>query len=384
MTRLEDLIYSLATVIICYHDSQGFNPLVREATLEEQLRKSREKAKQLILAKSPTFDKSLEALIEECTQSYPLRKPLLFYIAEQIKFLKSLQNRDKSFSSETLVGYKGEITRMLIDFRNLLVTVKSKTYDVKYCAITPENGETPPNKIISLSGLKNDAMFGALLCRSGDLLKDEVLKKFNIIVDVTKDSAVKEPTPEILEQSDIFCNEHQNALLVPELLLKNTLLQEQIGTRDRTITEVLQPKLDEAASKIMEQTATIESLNQQLKEAESKPTIQSQSSEALALAEEHIKALALAEERIKALEIAQQKQEEIIQAQKETISKHETQELCARLRLSPYSNSFFGIATANFLAQQVQKGRASTDTLSETGTKTQAITSPSPFSTTVE
>ena len=181
MTRLEDLIYSLATVIVGYHDSQGINKLVTEKDKAIRLEKTRAIAIQIIKATSPTFDERLKSLITECTDGYPLRKPFLHYLLNQLMFLHSAQSRLNSFDKDSFNLYTAEMAKMLTDFQNLITTPKSSTIDkIKYCAIPSEKVKESGNTTITLSGLKNDSYYGGEFCNSGELLHDEVLQRLNI------------------------------------------------------------------------------------------------------------------------------------------------------------------------------------------------------------
>ncbi len=403
MTRLEDLIYSLATVIVAYHDSQGIKKLITEKDKTIRLEKTRAKAIEIINTKSPTFEEYLKYLIKECTDDYPLRKPFLHYILNQLMFLSALQSKTNSFSPTLLVACKEEMASLLKDFKRLLTTGKSGTLEVRYCVLPTEETKTSSNKLITLSGLENDAYYGNKFCNSGDLLHDEVLQRLNITT-TTPDELITALAHDI-------CSGIQNSLLVPELVVKNLKAEEVVTTtkellRQKTeeadvqlnkvlelesrkvileetvaaTKEELRLKSEQTETEIREKAATIESLTAQLREVESRATAPSQSAEALALK------LAEAEERIKAFEIAQKKQEETTQTQKETISRLENPDLNKRIPgfVPPYSSAFFALTTANLLAQKLKKEGTPTETSSETRTQSQNPRTLSPYSSTIE
>ncbi|CEG56441.1 hypothetical protein [Legionella fallonii] len=340
MTRLEDLIYSLAALIVTYHDTQGTNVLVTETIPQARLNKSRGIATLIMKAEEPSYDKRLTELIKECTDTYRLRRPLLFYILHQIKFLNLMQSQQKSFGDSQLIKYKEQIKNMLSDFQQLIITGKSKTLNVRYCELTPEGTNTPP-KEVSLPGLKNDAYYGPSLCNSGELLKDEVLLRLNVTVHTSQE--------EIAALAEDLCTGHENALSVPELRATNVKLQEQITGLETTIKEDLKPKIEQANATIREQAQTIESLTDQLRQTESKPIEPSRTAETLALKLEE------AEARIRALEKTASENEETIQKQKVTITRLEKQNGNKPLTTFGTYGPFFSAMYAQRLLTQKQE-----------------------------
>jgi hypothetical protein len=205
MTGLKDLLYSLTTVIIRYHDAQArVKKLISESDEELTKRNSRALAKIIIDDDSVDFKTRLDALIKECPLNQPDRKPFLIFLLNEIISIKSLLNQKKPFDSAQFEEFKKQISKLFIDFNNLLSTPKSSA-----CKITHNKTELAPEAICTLSGLVNDGWSGGDLCNSGIFLKDEVLERFHVSL-ISSHS-------EIVEISAQICSEHQNALLVDEL-----------------------------------------------------------------------------------------------------------------------------------------------------------------------
>lgn len=241
MTRLEELLYTLTSVIIRYHDSQPkvLNKLIVESNPILLRRKALALAKEIIQDKDVECKGRLEELIQNCTKGYPDRKPFLYFILNEVLFLKSMLDRKSSFEPSKLEEYKKQIAQLLIDLKQLMITPKSKTYEVKYTSAT-ENSETS----ISLSGVKNDGYVGGEFCNSGNLIKEEVLEALNIHIN-SKNTAECSSDEEIKALAESLCLEHQNALLVPELLEKTRILTESSQEQENELlTKTEQTKTD--------------------------------------------------------------------------------------------------------------------------------------------
>ncbi|HDL0330250.1 TPA: hypothetical protein PWK97_001508 [Legionella pneumophila] len=259
MTRLEELLYTLTSVIIRYHDSQPkvLNKLIVESNPILLRRKALALAKEIIQDKDIECKGRLEELIQNCTKGYPDRKPFLYFILNEVLFLKSMLDKKSSFEPSKLEEYKKQITQLLIDLKQLMITPKSKTYEVKYTSAT-ENSETS----ISLSGVKNDGYVGGEFCNSGNLIKEEVLEALNIHIN-SKNTAECSSDEEIKALAESLCLEHQNALLVPELLEKTRILTESSQEQEsELLTKTEQTKTDKKI--ILEQQATIQEKDKEI------------------------------------------------------------------------------------------------------------------------
>ena len=207
MTKLEELIYSLATAIVCYYDTQkGVKKLIVESDPTTLRKKSREYAIGIIL--NPKFDDQLKGLIDVCTNGYADRKHFLTFLLREISFLKMQLNKELPYNEEEIAKYQKQVTKLLIDFKQLLNTPKGKKYEVTH---------SDDNTGIDLKGMINDAYWGNHFCNSGTFLIDEVFNRFHI----TPSSSEEELT----EVAMSLCTEHQNTLLVTELQKQNLQLQ---------------------------------------------------------------------------------------------------------------------------------------------------------------
>lgn len=231
MIRLEELLYSLTTVIIRYHDSL-VSPLVSASNKTEMHLKSRELATAIINDHDQDFKLRLNEIILNCTKGYPGRRPFLSFILNEIVLINSFLNKKNSFSPEEFIEYKAQVFKLLMDFKGLLTTIKSKTHPV-----TQHKTEISPEGIIALSGCINDGYTGNEFCNSGIFLKEEVLEILNI-----KISFVEEKYREFAER---ICTEHQNALLVPELLAKLHETELARSVEQQKIIELSTPKTPE-------------------------------------------------------------------------------------------------------------------------------------------
>ncbi|HAT8591776.1 TPA: hypothetical protein JA986_03145 [Legionella pneumophila] len=259
MTRLEELLYTLTSVIIRYHDSQPkvLNKLIVESNPILLRRKALALAKEIIQDKDVECKGRLEELIQNCTKGYPDRKPFLYFILNEVLFLKSMLDKKSSFEPSKLEEYKKQIAQLLIDLKQLMITSKSKTYEVKYTSAT-ENSETS----ISLSGVKNDGYVGGEFCNSGNLIKEEVLEALNIHIN-SKNTAECSSDEEIKALAESLCLEHQNALLVPELLEKARILTESSQEQENELlTKTKQTETDKKT--ILEQQATIQEKDKEI------------------------------------------------------------------------------------------------------------------------
>lgn len=208
MTKLEELIYSLATVIIRYHDTQrGIHPLIVEIDPLLLRKKSRELAMSIMQNRDTKFDEYLKSLIENCTKGYPGRLHFLIFLLHEISFLKAQLDRKTPFNPIEFEEYEKQVAQLFKDLSQLLSTIKSKTCKVSYSALSDTNTS------IALSGLLNDAFFGNTFCNSGLLLIDEVFDRFYI--------SQSRSDQEIKALVVSLCMENQNALLANSLQSQN-------------------------------------------------------------------------------------------------------------------------------------------------------------------
>ncbi|KTD82918.1 hypothetical protein [Legionella waltersii] len=262
MTRLEDLLYSLTSIIVQYHDSQSSVTKLVEASDKSTLqKKSRDLAIDFIedRVKLKGFVKgnvhaNLEKLIKDCTNGYPDRRPFLYFILHEINFIKSIRDYKAPIDPIKLEKYKLQIAQLLINFKSLLTTPKSKMVQIKRSKIDDET-----DAVVSLSGLKSDAyLYGGEYCNSGSLVKEDVLDRLNILVGHSNE--------EIVQIVSNICAEYQNTLLVPYLQSENRRLTEE-AEKAKSESSLSSGSLKESEktiqshlSKIQELEKTIEGL----------------------------------------------------------------------------------------------------------------------------
>lgn len=260
MTRLEELLYALTSVIIRYHDSQPkvLNKLVVEKNPTLLGKKVLAYAKEIIHDENEGFKAKLEEIIQDCTsKGYTERNPFLRFILNEIVFLKSMQDRKKSFDPSQLEEYKKQIAQILLDLKQLMITPKSKTYGVTYTKTTEDY---EPN--ISLSGLKNDGYYGGEFCNSGNLINEEVLQTFNIHIN-SNDVSECSSDDELKEIASSLCLEHQNRLRVPEL----SELVHELTDHNKELRKAVRTQAEESEKdkkKILEQETTMQEKDKEI------------------------------------------------------------------------------------------------------------------------
>lgn len=258
MTRFKDLLYSLTTVLVRYHDSQsGVDKLIVESDTQQIKTKSRRHAIEIINNTSKPCDKVLDGLIMACTKNYPDRRPFLHFLRQEINFLNAMQNKSTSFEADKLEELKRQLTLLVIDFQSLLKTTKTVNYLV---TCSKENNERTPSAVqISLTGLINNSYLGNTLCNSGTILKEELFDRFSISLTWTPD--------EIGELMNAICDEHQNTLLVPEL----TKQSKQLSEKNRELIEKVSPmqqRIDELEKTLKEREDALKARDESIKNLE--------------------------------------------------------------------------------------------------------------------
>ena len=251
MARLHDLLHSLATVLILYHDTQEVKPLISEADPVILVQKTREKAEAILHEHDVPYHKCINELIKEC----PDRKPFLSYLLNEIIYVKTMLDQEEPFSHREFEEYKTQISRMFTDFRQLLSTDKTKTCGVNYSAKVDDDC-----KVISIAGLMNTTYIGKSLCKSGELLTREVMLRFNI-----SNNAKDKEIGALVED---LCLEHLNVLLIQDLKIKKAALEKENAHQKATL-DVQKIELSKIEKKGKDQDATIESLTHRLATAES-------------------------------------------------------------------------------------------------------------------
>lgn len=329
MIRLEELLYSLTTVIVRYHDSLAAKKLIIAKDKPEARLKSRDFALEIIKDKNNDFHLKLGEIIKNCTEGYPGRRPFLNFLLNELVLLHSFLNKKESFSEEDLVKYKDQVFRILMDFKGLLSTTKSKTFEV-----TQHKTEMCPGGLIALSGCINDGYTGNDLCNSGIFLKEEVLDILNISIGFSEEI--------VKEFANRICTEHQNALSVPELKTENQRLKQQMSEQEHVVEsedQTLKLKLAEQAGKLNDQDVLIRQQQEQIKQqAEQIKQQEEQAKQQLEQIKLQLEQIQQQEEKIK-------QQEELISTQRRQIGESVTKpRLVSGIGgFGLYSPSLFGL-----------------------------------------
>ncbi len=259
MTRLEELIYGLATVIVRYHDSQDNiatkDKLVTAFDLTTLKERSYERAVEII--QKSDFVPYLEGKIIACTKGYPARKEFLAFILNEICFLKEQLDRKTPFPPKELQAFQEQLTQLLIDFRQLLNIKKGVTHSV-----TENSSKGATTK--ELLGLLNDRYIGGKYCNSGQLLIDEVLSLVHMTTD-NSDIKLKNIAANI-------CKEQQNFLELESSKLKNATDESEREAQklkleaERLELETQRSELEKQKSSFAIQKSESEAENLELKE----------------------------------------------------------------------------------------------------------------------
>lgn len=211
MTKLADLLHSLAAVIICYHDAQVSDKLVNDPD-PKLINDHTKKISEILLSDPKTGFAKLNDLITRCTLNYSYRKHLLDYLLNEVIFLKNALDKKEPYASSEFLKYQANMTQMFTNLRQLLLTPKSSNFNVKY---SPVEGKEPS---ITLNGLTDNGVIYTKLCKSGELL-EELFLQFNLLRSSSKIN--------FIEKAESICQEHQNSLLNTQLDAQNKVLLEK-------------------------------------------------------------------------------------------------------------------------------------------------------------
>jgi hypothetical protein len=315
MKGLPDLFYSLIAVIIRYHDAHVSEKLIIESNYSLLTSRSRAYSPQILTNTTDKYEDTLNNLVAKCTAKYDSRKHLLYYLVNEIVFLKTLLDKKESFSSSELDQYKAVITQMLLNFKQLILTPKSATCSVKYSKIDFE--PTPP---ITLNGLVNSGYLSDSLCFSG-ILFAEVLSRFNL--------SSTSSDEEMRDIADSLCMEHQNSLLVPELEQQKKRQAKVIETEQAKITSLNKQLKDlqkEYSAKTLQLERTLAKIKELEKPSDSQPILPISSG----------------------VKIEPRTETELLDAQR-TIKEQVTVSSLRNQKFSPHSIGLFGLYNPLFL-----------------------------------
>lgn len=258
MSRLlEELINSLGTVLIRYHDFQkNVIVCVKESDQKSAAFKKAAREYAIKLLQADGFEQEFGKLNIECTKDYKQRLDFLDFIKNELTILKKLLAQEIPFSASALDEYKQKIALLFIDLKQLLNVKKSASHQVQDRRL---NGT--PLTTIALNGFIDEGYSSYIngpICFSGILIKEELLNRFNMLATTTDE--------EIIELAAGLCEEHQNALLAAKLIKIESQLSEVQATLEKTQLKLkdTQSTLEDTQSRLKEQQLKIEALETKL------------------------------------------------------------------------------------------------------------------------
>lgn len=245
MTKLEDLLYSLTTALVRYHDSQSNVKKCVNTTDQVLLRKhSRQFAIGIFNDKDTSYEDSLSSIANAIVEHYNEKGHFLAYLIHEIKFLKSLNERKNPLLPDEVEMCVNQIALLITDLRTLLNSLKETPFAVTY---NQSDNLSDTNTKVSIAGMSLSAYFGGTsYTRSGGIIKEEVFDTLNINTNPKIDS-----DDEIRILASSICNEFQNALLVKSIRIENQSLKKQLKANDSELIELraarhlLKAKVDE-------------------------------------------------------------------------------------------------------------------------------------------
>lgn len=271
MVSIKELLVYLVSAVISYHDSQNINPLITHSNPQLLIEETRKLAHHMIGQEN--LISSLQTLINECTATYPHRKPFLNYLANEIAYLHAQSNRKNFFNEKEYATFTAQMKQMFTDFIQLLKTKKSATYNVLYSKeFNPEGVKLLVP--ISLSGLSTGAYIRPEYCTAGLVLLEQVIIPCGLHSTST--------TETIASKAEETCKIHQDAILLIEtqdkLLLQkqsNQALNETLKKQQEEIKQLGEQNNDLKLStdKLTEQNTELQQSNQSLRETNTELTI---------------------------------------------------------------------------------------------------------------
>ncbi|HHF7345860.1 TPA: hypothetical protein ACPSKB_002290 [Legionella feeleii] len=222
MSRLQNLVNSLVSVILNYTDPKR----LKGHTEESLLQKSHE-----------DLIKDLTQLIKDATASYETRRTLLDYFLYELNTLKPLADKSTPLGEAELKRIETHLLALITNTQDLLKIDKTSSLPVSY-------NEEDRDATVKISGFIDGGNFYSSTCRSGQVIQrwHEGIEKLSVFpTDSLKDA------PLFL---DHIIDEHHSAILLPHLAaenrglkVENTRLSESEALAKRE-KEALQKKAD--------------------------------------------------------------------------------------------------------------------------------------------
>ncbi|KTC94956.1 hypothetical protein [Legionella feeleii] len=221
MSRLQNLVNSLVSVILNYTDPKR----LKGHTEESLLQKSHE-----------DLIKDLTQLIKDATASYETRRTLLDYFLYELNTLKPLADKSTPLGEAELKRIETHLLALITNTQDLLKIDKTSSLPVSY-------NEEDRDATVKISGFIDGGNFYSSTCRSGQVIQrwHEGIEKLSVFpADSLKDAQLF---------LDHIIDEHHSAILLPHLeeenrrlKVENTRLSESEALAKRE-KEALQEKL---------------------------------------------------------------------------------------------------------------------------------------------
>ena len=222
MSRLQNLVNSLVSVVLNYTDPKGLKGQTEESLLQKS---------------HGDLVKERTKLIEDATASYGTRRTLLDYFLYELNTLKPLVDKSTPLDEVELKRIKAHLRALITHTQGLLKIDKTSSLSVSYI-------EEDRDKTVQISGFIDAGTLYSSTCRSGQVIQrwHESIEKLSVFPD------------DNLKDAQLFLDhiidEHHHAILLPHLEEENRGLKaantrlsesEALAKREK---EALQKKAD--------------------------------------------------------------------------------------------------------------------------------------------
>ncbi|WP_019217364.1 hypothetical protein [Legionella tunisiensis] len=199
MSRLQNLVNSLVTVVLNYTDPKR----LKGHTEESLLQKSHD-----------DLIEDLAQLIGDSTVSYVTRRTLLDYFLYELNTLKPLADKSTPFGEAELKRIKTHLLALITNTKNLLKIDKTDSLSVSY-------NEEERDVSVEIFGFIDGGTLYSSTCRSGQVIQHwhEDIEKLSVF----PTDSLKNPQLFL----DHIVDEHHTAILLPHLIEENQRLKEE-------------------------------------------------------------------------------------------------------------------------------------------------------------
>lgn len=228
MTRIDELLNALCTVIVRYHDKQsGVTKCVQTTDPNEVIRNSRSHAKNLL--EQNNYQDQINGLIKNATKTQTHRTKFFEYLLNEIVFLKSLLKHQGPLTNAQFFQLQDHLLELINELKQLLKNTKSTECDV---TLRSQNltTEPPVNTLCKLSGLKNDNYVGGgTYCTSGEFIISEVFHRLGIELE----TSTEEDTSKIKAMCREF-HSHKSVVFLEKEVLRLQSLQTGVASGNQS------------------------------------------------------------------------------------------------------------------------------------------------------